>query len=66
MQRLQTVQKKLHLSGVGVLWEQYALFLYPLSDVLEAAWFRGAQNLIGLDVLKWLRRSTGLPTRTTS
>jgi len=54
------VQKELCFSGVAILWEQYALFLYPLSDVLDPAGFRGAQNLIGLDVLKYLHRSCRL------
>ena len=54
------MQKELCFSGVAILWEQYALFLYPLSDVLDPAGFRGAQNLIGLDVLKYLHRSCRL------
>ena len=57
---MQTVQKELYFSRVAVLWEQYALFLHPLSGVLGLAWFRGARNLIGLDVLKYLHRSCRL------
>lgn len=60
MQRLQTVQKEFYFSSVAIPWEQYALFLYPLSDVLDLAWFSGVQNLIGLDVLKYLHRSCRL------
>ena len=63
MQRLQTPQKELCFSGVAILWELYALFLSPLSDVLDPAWFRVAQNLIGFDVRKQLHRSTGLANR---